>query len=251
MLDKFMLHPLQNTLAVIVLIALIVSWVTSIILALKDTPTSFRQSRYTWLMLVCSLFGIPAIVDVLQTSGFAFMSAVIAGLIILLNIVALIFQLAKRTSYRLVKDWFKWSVPILALGGIAVAGYLAFGGQVMCGPSGSCPIVQNSSYAKLFGVIPMGMLGFAGYIAILAAWLLWQHGPMPMKKFGALSMWGFCLFGALFSTYLTFLEPFVIGATCMWCITSAVFMAILVLVSAPAAQQALSIHEEEFLPNRA
>ncbi|MCJ7781785.1 MAG: vitamin K epoxide reductase, partial [Acidimicrobiia bacterium] len=27
--------------------------------------------------------------------------------------------------------------------------------------------------------------------------------------------------GTLFSIYLTFLEPFVIGATCLWCLTSA------------------------------
>jgi len=31
-------------------------------------------------------------------------------------------------------------------------------------------------------------------------------------------------FGVLFTIYLTFLEPFVIGATCMWCITSAILM---------------------------
>jgi uncharacterized membrane protein len=251
MLDKFMLHPLPNTLAVIVLSALIFSWFTSITLALKDTSVSFHQSWYTWLMLVFSLFGIPAIIDILQTSGVAFVFAVIASLIIVLNIAVLIMQLAKKTSHRLVKDWFKWSIPILAFGGLAVAGYLVFGGQVMCGPSEGCGPVQNSPYAKLFGVIPMSMFGFTGYIAILAAWLLLQYGPESMKKLGALSMWGFCVFGVLFSAYLTFLEPFVIGATCMWCITSAVFMAILVLVSTPAAQQALSIYEEKFLPNRA
>ena len=35
-------------------------------------------------------------------------------------------------------------------------------------------------------------------------------------------VWGMALFGVIFSIYLTFLEPFVIGATCMWCITSAI-----------------------------
>ncbi len=29
------------------------------------------------------------------------------------------------------------------------------------------------------------------------------------------------LVGTVFSIYLTFLEPFVIGATCLWCLTSA------------------------------
>jgi uncharacterized membrane protein len=31
-------------------------------------------------------------------------------------------------------------------------------------------------------------------------------------------------FGTLFSIYLTFLEPFAIGATCLWCLSSAVIM---------------------------
>ena len=36
--------------------------------------------------------------------------------------------------------------------------------------------------------------------------------------------------GVLFSIYLTFLEPFVIGATCAWCLSSAVIMTLLLLL---------------------
>ena len=44
------------------------------------------------------------------------------------------------------------------------------------------------------------------------------------------------MFGTLFSIYLTFLEPFVIGASCAWCLASAVLMtAILVMSAKPAA----------------
>jgi uncharacterized membrane protein len=46
------------------------------------------------------------------------------------------------------------------------------------------------------------------------------------------------LVGTLFSIYLTFLEPFVIGATCAWCLTSAVLMTVLMLLSAGAAGSA-------------
>ncbi len=38
--------------------------------------------------------------------------------------------------------------------------------------------------------------------------------------------------GTLLSAYLTFLEPFVIGATCMWCITSALVMVAVLWISA-------------------
>jgi uncharacterized membrane protein len=46
--------------------------------------------------------------------------------------------------------------------------------------------------------------------------------------------------GILFSIYLTFLEPFVIGATCAWCITSAVIMTLLFLLSLDPGRQAVS-----------
>lgn len=244
MLDYFMLHPLSNALAVIVLIALILGWFMSVILALQHEPVSLSQGRYGKLMLMFSLLGIPAIFDLLQTSGIAFVFAATASLVIVLNIAALIMQFTGKTAPGPVKNWFKWSVPILVLGGLTVSGYFVFlkltGEQVICGPLSGCDTVQNSRYATLFGFLPMGTFGFAGYSAILTAWLLRQYGPASMKKLGSLSMWGFCVFGVLFSIYLTYLEPFVIGATCMWCITSAVFMIILLSVSTPAAQQELT-----------
>ena len=86
-------------------------------------------------------------------------------------------------------------------------------------------------------------MGLIGYVAIFIGWIAWQYGPTIIQKWAAISIWGMCIFGVLFSIYLTFLEPFVIGATCMWCISSAVLMIILLLVSTPAAQQALAISE--------
>ena len=38
--------------------------------------------------------------------------------------------------------------------------------------------------------------------------------------------------GLAFSIYLTFLEPFVIGASCAWCLTSAVIMTVLLWLTA-------------------
>ena len=42
---------------------------------------------------------------------------------------------------------------------------------------------------------------------------------------GRLGLFFLALGGTIFSAYLTFLEPFVIGATCGWCLVSAVMMA--------------------------
>ncbi len=46
------------------------------------------------------------------------------------------------------------------------------------------------------------------------------------------------IFGTLLSVYLTFLEPFVIGATCAWCLTSAVVITLLMWLSARPGKRA-------------
>lgn len=249
MIDKFMRYPAGNTLAVIVLIALVITWLTSLILALRDAPVRTNKGWYAWLLPIFAVLGIPATLDLLQTGGTTFIFAAIVFIIFVLNIVLPVLRMRGTSSQPLINDWYKWAIPIAVVGGLIVSGYLTFvestGAPVMCGPLGGCEEVQTSKYAMLFGILPVGLLGFMGNIGILAAWAVWQYGSVNIKKLAVLAMWGMCVFGVLFSTYLTFLEPFVIGATCMWCISSAVIMIILLLTSTPAAQEALAITEDE------
>ncbi len=133
----------------------------------------------------------------------------------------------------------KWILPALALVGLVVAAYLSYievtHSQAVCGPVGDCNTVQQSAYACLFGVLPVGILGVLGYLAIIAAVFVDRFSKLPWKQYAKIATWVLALFGVLFSIYLTFLEPFIIGATCMWCITSAVIMtSILWLSNAPA-----------------
>jgi len=55
-----------------------------------------------------------------------------------------------------------------------------------------------------------------------------------------LSVFVMAFLGVLFSLYLTYLEPFVIRAVCAWCLTSAVIIILLMLVSLRPALVALS-----------
>ena len=242
-----MRSPLPNTLAVIVLIALIISWLTSLLLSLRDAAIATDKGWYAALLPLFSVLGIPAIIDLLQIKGTAFIFAAIIFVVFGLNIFIPVLRIIGKSSTPLINNWYKWAIPISVVGGLAVAGYLTFiestDTPVMCGPTGGCDTVQSSKYAILFGVLPIGVLGLAGYLAILAGWLAWQFGSQAIKKIGVLSVWAMCIFGVLFSIYLTFLEPFVIGATCMWCISSAVLMMILLLVSTPPAQQAFTIND--------
>jgi len=141
-----------------------------------------------------------------------------------------------------------WIIPVLALLGAGVAFYLSYievsNTEAICGPVGNCNSVQQSSYARLFGLIPIGALGLVGYAGIFASWLLQSFGPQPFRKFFTIAIWGMAWIGIFFSIYLTFLEPFVIGATCAWCITSALIMTGIFLLSTQPAKQAMRVTVE-------
>jgi len=125
-------------------------------------------------------------------------------------------------------------MPALAVVGAAVAGYLTYietsGVRAICGPVGDCNTVQQSPYAMVFG-IPVGMLGLAGYGVVLVLWVMSQEGR-PSAEGTRRLLFGATMAGTVFSIYLTFLEPFVIGATCAWCLTSALVMAALLWLAA-------------------
>ncbi len=92
----------------------------------------------------------------------------------------------------------------------------------------------------LFGVVPVGLLGAVGYVAILAAWLLGRKGRGRLAQLAPVFVFGMALFGVLFSIYLTYIELFVIHAVCIWCLTSAVIMALVLALSVGGALDAFS-----------
>jgi uncharacterized membrane protein len=128
--------------------------------------------------------------------------------------------------------------------GFSVAGYLAYveTAQVsaVCGPVGDCNTVQQSEYARLFGILPVGVLGLVGYAAILVAWFISRFGGQKLATGASLALLGMSLIGTLFSIYLTFLEPFIIGATCAWCLASAIIMTTLLWLAVFPGKSILS-----------
>jgi uncharacterized membrane protein len=135
-----------------------------------------------------------------------------------------------------------WLVPALSAVGLLVAIYLTVielsGDPAVCGPVGDCNAVQQSPYAFLFGVLPIGMLGVVGYAALILLWAAARLLPERGLDLARLGLFGLSALGTLFSIYLTFLEPFVIGATCAWCLTSAVLMTALLWLTLDPARAA-------------
>lgn len=158
----------------------------------------------------------------------------------------------KKKAVR--KTWRKWTMPVLALAGLVVSGYLAYVEltltQAFCGPIGDCNAVQQSEYARLFGVAPVAVLGLAGNLTILAVWAVKEYTKGKTVRWAAYGLMGLTSFGLLFSIYLTFLEPFVIGATCSWCLTSAIIMTGMFWVSFETAQDLKKQRTERHLSKK-
>jgi len=107
-------------------------------------------------------------------------------------------------------------VAVLALAGIAVAGYLTYvhyrPDALICTGGGGCETVQESSYADLAG-IPVALLGLGSYVALLVL-VAWDT-ELARTLAAALAL------AALgFSIYLVSLQAFVIDAWCVWCLVN-------------------------------
>ena len=166
---------------------------------------------------------------------------VLAGMLASVAWAIILFQ--KTNGISLNGNW-AWIIPALCAVGIGVAGYLAYveTAQVtaVCGPVGDCNTVQQSEYARLFGILPIGVLGLMGYAAIVIAWMFFRYAGSRQADLASLFLFAMTTSGTFFSIYLTFLEPFVIGATCAWCLTSAILMTILMLLTVRPAKSAFS-----------
>jgi uncharacterized membrane protein len=138
----------------------------------------------------------------------------------------------------------------VALIGLGIAAYLTIvhytGAAPACAIAHGCEVVQSSEYAKLAG-IPVALLGLLGYVGILVTLV---RDDEPARTATALHETArtatalLALGGAGFSAWLTYVEVARLDAICIWCVGSAICMALLAglsvarLLSAPSARPA-------------
>jgi uncharacterized membrane protein len=173
---------------------------------------------------------------------------IIMGLALILAI-AMILRAFQGKPVGGLKGWLEFAIPVLSIIGLGASIYLTYvevtHTRALCGPVGDCNTVQSSPYARLFGILPIGLLGALGYIAILVTWLWRRFRTDSLSKIAGPVMFGMALFGTLFSIYLTYLELFVIHAVCIWCLSSALIITALMLLNLPPITQWLAITDEE------
>jgi len=125
-------------------------------------------------------------------------------------------------------------VATLALAGIFVALYLFLYkigriGNLSCS-IGSCETVNLSRWSVFMGA-PVAAWGVGFYVVMFGlsvASLQDRYADsLGMSKVLALLSGG----GLIFSLWLTYLELFVIHAICQWCVTSAIIVTLIFIVS--------------------
>jgi uncharacterized membrane protein len=128
------------------------------------------------------------------------------------------------------------ALSILALLGVCVALYMwayaaGLTGPILCSV-GDCEAVQASEFSKIGG-IPVAAFGAVGYLALLVTALMGLRPGLQHSRLipAILLVGGFA--GVVFTGYLTYLEAYVIHAWCQWCVSSAIIMVVVFLVSLP------------------
>jgi uncharacterized membrane protein len=116
---------------------------------------------------------------------------------------------------------------VVALIGLGIATYLTVvhyaGGSPVCAIAHGCATVQKSRYAEFAGV-PVAVLGLLGYVAILISL---ARDTEAFRTAGAFLAIG----GLAFSGWLTYVEVFELHAICIWCVGSAICMALLAVLT--------------------
>jgi uncharacterized membrane protein len=115
----------------------------------------------------------------------------------------------------------------IALVGLGIAAYLTVvhyaGAAPACAIAHGCETVQKSRYAELFG-IPVALLGGLAYVGILGSL---TREDEAFRTAGA----ALAIVGVAFSGWLTYVEVFKLHAICIWCVGSAICMALLAILT--------------------
>jgi len=125
-------------------------------------------------------------------------------------------------------------VAALALAGIFISLYLTLYklgviGELSCS-IGSCETVNTSKWSRFLG-LPVAAWGLLFYLDVFAVAILSTFPRFEDERAFSIVLVAESLVGVLFSAWLTYLELGVIHAICIWCVTSAVIVTLILLVS--------------------
>lgn len=129
--------------------------------------------------------------------------------------------------------WANRLIFVLSIIGLAISGYLFYtytaDVPIACANNG-CETVRESPYSYFLGV-PLPLYGGLMYLGIFALSFGKTILRADLVKNIIKLVFLLSLIGVLISAYLTYLELYVIRAVCMWCVSQAIIIFLIFLVS--------------------
>ena len=126
-----------------------------------------------------------------------------------------------------------WAGFAAAVVGLLVSIYMTIykltSNNAMCLGSGGCSYVNSSRYSEIAG-FPVAGIGVIGFLALIVVMLLELRSAFFTEN-GPLLEFGMSLVGVLYSAFLTYLEAYVIRYWCPFCVTSAIAILLVFIIS--------------------
>lgn len=136
---------------------------------------------------------------------------------------------------------YRMGAALLSLLGLLLSAYLYLYkigriGTLACG-NGACETVQTSEWSRFAGV-EVALIGVLGYGLLFAVALLALQPALAGRGWPAKLLTALAVGGVLFTAYLTYVELFVIGAICRWCVGSAAIILSIFILALLAQRRA-------------
>ena len=212
---SFNQDPLASTITIAILIGLIISAIGLIVTRRSELPMIVPQIMILIATVVTLLIGM----SITLGEQYDTIAMPIARITFIGMLIAILVAIAGQRV--------QMTISLVTLIGALVSAYMAYveitANPAVCGVIGDCNAVQQSEYASLMG-IPIGVIGVVGYLMMF--FINIGINRVPLKYRSQLLFILKLLVGgaAVFTIYLTFLEPFVIGAVCAWCLLSSLII---------------------------
>jgi uncharacterized membrane protein len=129
---------------------------------------------------------------------------------------------------------YRMGAALVSLLGLFLSAYLYLYkigriGTLACG-NGACETVQTSQWSRFAGV-EVALIGVVGYGLLFVVALLALQPTLAGRRWPGTLLAALAAGGVLFTTYLTYIELFVIRAICRWCVGSAAIIVTLLALA--------------------
>jgi uncharacterized membrane protein len=239
--DRYNIPPERQVIPLMIVGEIVLAGGDEITLLIRDIiQDGLAVGGYSWPRLSIFYDNLPPKNSRLSTAiGFTLGGLVLSAMLFAIVYALIHFRQARKLMHLIadpknapVCASGKWAMPGLCLVGLALSGYLTYmistQSSLGCTPFGGCSVIQTSPYGRLFG-IPVSIIGIFSYASIALLCFISQSEKNTLARFTALGIMILPMTALLFSTYLTYVEIFILETICTWCLVASLVDATLMI----------------------